>query len=125
MSASRFSRSQILTVTIAALLAGVSAHATIYQWDGGALTGDWQTAANWNPDALNPSFNGTGIHRLNVNGATALIYSANEGTTVYGNSNAGQGSGRGLVIGGGSMRITGGSFSARPSTSPTPEPTPL
>lgn len=102
-------------------LAGISAilaspltsplHAATWQWDGGAGTGDWATPANWAPDAANPSVNGTFIDRLNVNGTQALIYTATEGDTFYGTTGI-----RGLAIGsgalgGGSMQITGGTFS--------------
>ena len=90
--------------------------ATDYQWDGGAGTGNWQTNSNWNPDTGNSNFNGTFSHRLNVNSAQELIYSASEFTTIYANS-----AGRGLVIGSGGLgsgtfRITGGSFSTVGST---------
>ncbi len=82
-----------------------------WQWDGGAGTGNWQTANNWNPDGANSEFNGTYGSRLNVNGAQELIYSSAEGTTNYGGSAI-----RGLVIGSGTgttgtMTITGGTFS--------------
>lgn len=87
-----------------------------WQWDGGAATGNWQTANNWNPNALNPNFNGTFADRLNINGAQALIYSSAEGTTNYGGASA-----RGLVIGSGAagsgtMTITGGTFSSLNAT---------
>lgn len=87
-------------------LAGMGA---TWQWDGGAATGNWQTANNWNPNALNPNFNGSFADRLNVNGTQELIYSSAEGNTIYTFD-------RGVVIGSGAsgsgtMRITGGSFS--------------
>jgi fibronectin-binding autotransporter adhesin len=106
---------------VTALLA-LTSQATDYQWNG--TTGDWQTASNWSStttppyDNLGvvPPFNTSGAHRLNVNGATALIYSVAEGTTVFANT-----SGRGLVVGSpsssGAMTITGGTFSTLGSTS--------
>lgn len=90
--------------------------AATWQWDGGAGTGNWQSANNWNPNALNPNFNGTFADRLNVNGAQELIYSAAEGVTNYGGATV-----RGLVIGSGAagsgtMTITGGTFSSLNAT---------
>ena len=101
---------------VAAGAMSLNVMATDYQWDGGAGTGNWQTNSNWNPDTGNPNFNGTFAHRVNVNAAQELIYSASEGATVYAN-----GAGRGLVIGSGGLgsgtfRITGGSFSSAGST---------
>ncbi|MFO1490498.1 MAG: hypothetical protein U1F87_06200 [Kiritimatiellia bacterium] len=109
-------RASFLWAGVLTLPGGVSA--ATWQWDGGAATGDWQTPANWNPNAANTEFNGTFVSRLNVNGAQELVYSAAEGNTVYGNTAAAS---RGLVIGSGasgsgSMRITGGSFSTTGST---------
>lgn len=104
-----------------------SAGAVNYQWNGS--TSDWQTATNWStvtaPPLNNagsiPPFNNAPlgqVHRLNVNGATPLIYSASEGSTLYANTAANS---RGLVIGSGSagsgtMTITGGTFSTLGST---------
>jgi autotransporter-associated beta strand protein len=92
-----------------ALFVSFSATAATRQWDGGAGTGDWQTAANWKPDGLNIDFNGTFGHRLNVNGTQELVYTSAEGTTNYKG-----GTDRGLVVGSatsGSMTIAGGTFS--------------
>jgi fibronectin-binding autotransporter adhesin len=102
-------RLQLSLSGLAFLLSCSPLTAATLQWDGGAGSGDWQTAANWNPDALNIAFNGSYVNRLNVNGAQTLIYSAAEGSTVYSEN-------RGLVVGSGasgagSMRITGGTFS--------------
>jgi autotransporter-associated beta strand protein len=106
-----FSNSAALAASIIFITG--SADATVYQWDGGASTDNWQTANNWNPDALNLAFNGTFAHRLNVNGSQNLTYTSNEGNTVYTGDTV-TGGGRGLVIGSGTsgtMIITGGSFS--------------
>lgn len=105
-----------------------SAHSATYQWNGS--TGNWQTATNWSSTTTQP-FNTSGtvpvfnndsgsdtVHRLNVNGATTLLYTAAEGSTLYGNTAT---SSRGLVIGSGSsgtMTITGGTFSTVGSTAP-------
>jgi autotransporter-associated beta strand protein len=84
---------------------------TVYTWNGATNT-TWATSTNWNGGTVGVTGN-TFNARINVyNGAgQRVIYSANEGTTVYANT-----SGRGIVIsqaGGnsGSMEITGGSFS--------------
>ena len=105
---------QIVLIFLAGLF---SATADTYQWDGGAGTSNWQTGNNWNPNGTVGAFNLSGSHRLNVNGAQELTYSAAEGTTVYAQGNAI----RGLVIGSGglgsgSMRITGGTFSTAGNT---------
>ena len=107
-----FFRSSLLFSTAAAVsLLTLSASAATWQWDGGAGTGNWQTAANWAGDTANPNFNGTFADRLNVNGPRALVYTSAEGTTNYGGPGI-----RGLVIGSGAagsgtMTITGGTFS--------------
>lgn len=104
----------LLIITSSLAIAAGSASAATFQWDGGAGTGNWQTAANWNPDAANTTFNSTTNNRLNVNGTQALIYTAAEGTTVYANTSNTSPNFRGLVIGSGSsgsMTITGGTFS--------------
>ncbi len=101
-----------VAITVVALMSfGNNAWAATWQWDGGAGTGNWQTATNWNPDTGNPNFNGTFADRLNVNGAQALIYTSAEGTTNYGATGL-----AGVVIGSGTagsgtMTITGGTFS--------------
>ena len=102
-----------LIASLAALGCLRAATAATWQWDGGASTGNWQSSANWSPDAPNPNFNGTFADRLNVNGTQPLIYTAAEGTTNYGTT----GGARGLVIGSGalgrgSMGIAGGTFSS-------------
>ena len=99
--------------------------AAIYQWDGGAVTGNWADGNNWNPNIATlyptgfPVFNTSGAHRLNVNSSQKLVYSSAEGTTVYANTPSGL---RGLVIGSGAlgsgtMEITGGTFSTLGSSS--------
>ena len=100
--------SLLLAIGLYCPLGGMGA---TWQWDGGAGTGDWQTANNWNPNALNPNFNGTFSDRLNINGAQELIYSSVELTTNYGGAAI-----RGVVIGSGTgssgtLTITGGTFS--------------
>ena len=98
----------------AIILATMNASGAIFQWNG-ATSSDWATDANWTgtaPDDANVS----GSHRLNVNGATTLIYSADQGASVFANA-----SDRGIVIGSGSsgtMIITGGSFSSLGSAAP-------
>jgi hypothetical protein len=106
-----------LVTAITAFAAG-NLFAVNYQWDGGAATSNWQTGDNWNPNGTIGVFNTTAAHRLNVNSAQKLVYSAAEGTTVYANTVAAS---RGLVIGSGAlgsgtMEITGGSFSTLGST---------
>jgi fibronectin-binding autotransporter adhesin len=101
-------------IALAALATGFAtltspAATSTFQWNG-STSSDWATDANWTgtaPDDADVS----GDHRLNVNGATALIYSAAQGTSVF----AADGE-RGVVIGSGAngsgtMTITGGSFS--------------
>jgi len=110
-----FVRSAALASSVLLSLATLSTAAT-FQWDGNAVgnDGDWARDANWTGSAPDDA-NLTGDHRLNVNGATALIYSADQGTSVFARS-----SDRGLVIGSGSsgtMIITGGSFSSLGSSS--------
>ena len=102
----RLSLSPLLLAGLVMSMPGMGA---TLQWDGGAGTGNWQTANNWNPNALNPNYNGSFSDRLNVNGAQELIYSSAEGNTTYTFD-------RGVVIGSGAagsgtFRITGGSFS--------------
>jgi len=83
--------------------------AATYQWNGSASS-DWATDANWTgPPPADSEV--VGSHRLNVNGATALTYSADQGTSVFASA-----ADRGLVIGSGTagsgtMNITGGTFS--------------
>lgn len=107
----------LTSATLAAsIVLALSATAATWQWDGGAGTGDWQTADNWDPIASNTEFNGTFASRLNANGAQALIYTAAEGVTNYGSSST-----RGLAIGSGTagsgtMTITGGTFSTLNAT---------
>jgi autotransporter-associated beta strand protein len=101
-------------LTAAALAFPAKAMAVTWQWDGGATTSNWQTAANWSPDALNTNFNGTFADRLNVNGAQLLEYTASEGVTNYGTTGV-----RGLVVGSGTsgtMTISGGTFSSLNAT---------
>ncbi len=103
-------RSLALMVAVAVLLAGQTASAATYQWNG-SNSSDWDVEANWNPGntpRIGPT-NGTYGHRLNVNSANELIYHFPGITTTYTSD-------RGLVIGSGSlgsgtMRITGGTFS--------------
>ena len=105
----------LIALAVLAQFAALATAQTTLSWDGGAGTGDWQSAANWNPDALNPNFNGTYNVRLNINGAQALVYTAAEGATVYARTGD-----RGVVIGSGSsgtLTITGGSFSTLGSAS--------
>ncbi|MDY0166435.1 MAG: autotransporter-associated beta strand repeat-containing protein [Thermoguttaceae bacterium] len=110
-----------LALAASLLLGGSPAYAVVYRWDGdNALDSNWQEADNWTPSGV-PEFNGTFVHRLDVNGAAELVYDQSLGTTVYDGS-VGSG-GRGLVVGSGtrgsgSMRITGGTFSTAGSTSP-------
>jgi hypothetical protein len=66
----RFLRSAYFATTFVTM----SASGATFQWNG-ATSNDWATDANWTgtaPDDANVS----GSHRLNVNGATTLIYSA-------------------------------------------------
>ena len=95
----RFGR-QVLIGMLMALVATVvpPAYSATWQWDGGAGTSDWQAGNNWNPDGSIGTFNGTFADRLNVNGTQELVYSAAEGTTVYGTSGI-----RGVVIGSGTL----------------------
>lgn len=108
-------------LSLTSSLALGNASAATWQWDGGALTGDWKTGLNWNPDILTtfptgfPDVGASFAHRLNVNGATALIYDGTLGNTIYAVAD------RGLVIGSGTrgsgtFRITGGTFSTVGST---------
>lgn len=113
----RVTRPLALVSAITAMAAG-DLIAVNYQWDGGAATGNWQTADNWNPNGTIGAFNTSGAHRLNVNSAQKLVHSAAEGTTVYANTAAAS---RGLVIssgalGSGTLEITGGTFSTLGST---------
>jgi autotransporter-associated beta strand protein len=121
---SRISKS-ILASTITALLAS-DASALNYYWDG-SDSSVWGLAANWSSGSLlgitytaGPGPTGsTGAHRLSVHNGAAnpLIYDATLGTTVYANT-----TGRGLVLGsgtaapGGTMIITGGTFSTAGSS---------
>jgi autotransporter-associated beta strand protein len=107
-----FIRSATLSIS-AAIVLSATATAAVLQWDGGAATSNWQTAANWNPDALNTAYNGTFANRLNVNGAQKLVYTSAEGTTNYTGDTV-TGGGRGLTVGNtssGTMEISGGTFS--------------
>jgi len=86
------------------------------QWNG-TTSSDWTVASNWAPGML--ASNGTFFARLNVNNAAnhPLIYDASRGTTILRPAD------RGLVIGsgasgGGSMILTGGSFSTVGAASP-------
>lgn len=91
-------------------LSVTNAHATTWQWDGGAGDDNWQSVNNWNPDGVNAATNGVYADRLNVNGAQELNYRADQGHTQYGSAAV-----RGVVIGSGSsgtMRISGGVFAS-------------
>lgn len=88
----------------------------VLQWTG-ATSGGWITAANWSSPVGATA--GSYSARLNVNNAAGhpLIYDGSLGNTIY------QPGDRGLVIGsgaagGGSMSITGGSFSTVGAASP-------
>ncbi len=98
----------------------------IYQWNG-PTSENWATVSNWaaangpNGVATGPApTSGNFIHRLSVNNKAGnpLNYLASLGDTVYANP-----TGRGLVIGsglstgGGTMIISGGSFSTVGSAS--------
>ena len=117
--------SSLALVTSITAFAASNVFAVNYQWNGSSS--NWQTATNWST-ATAPPLNTLGsipvfnnapapqAHRLNVNGAQALTYSAAEGITLYGNSG-----GRGLVIGSGAagsgtLNLTGGTFSTEGST---------
>ena len=98
-------------LVFAALFTQMASAQTTYQWNGTTNT-TWATSTNWNGGTVGVTGN-TFNARINVyNGAgQRVIYSANEGTTVYANT-----TGRGIVISlatgnSGSMEITGGSFS--------------
>lgn len=105
-----FNSSTLALVTAFTAFASAGAHAATFAWNGNAVGNDsnWATDTNWTgtpPDDANV----VGSHRLNVNGATALTYSAAQGTTVFANTGD-----RGMVVGSGTsgtMNITGGSFS--------------
>lgn len=75
---------------------------------------EWTTSGNWAAPGVAPT-GGTSASRLNVHGAQTLFYTATQGNTTY-NPNE-----RGLVIGsgttGGSMTITGGTFTSAGVTS--------
>ena len=108
MTMQKTKRAMFSGVLFWSLLATVT-HAAWWQWDGGAGDGDWQKPSNWNPDGANNNFNGTFSDRLNVNGAQELIYTAAEGTTLYGTSSL-----RGLAVGlttSGTLTLAGGTFS--------------
>jgi fibronectin-binding autotransporter adhesin len=120
-------QSPLVLLCVACVIGSQNASAVNYQWNGS--TSNWQTATNWstvtapplNTAGSIPVFNNapTGqAHRLNVNGATPLVYTASEGSTLYANTVAAS---RGLVIGsgtagGGTLTITGGTFSTLGST---------
>lgn len=101
--------------SVTAALSTLNAAADTYQWDGNAVGNDsnWATASNWSttePFTVPADADISGAHRLNVNGAATLIYSADQGTCNF----TGDGSTRGLAVGNatsGTMEITGGSFS--------------
>ena len=87
-----------------------SAMASTYQWKGTASS-DWTNVNNWSATgfAAGPApTNGSFGHRLNVTNLAAgfeCVYDASMGTTAYGSNGV-----RGLVVGVGNFRITGGTF---------------
>jgi autotransporter-associated beta strand protein len=115
-------RSQCLVqgqrVLLALALAATANAASTWQWNGTTSTA-WNLSGNWaSSPGLDNHTNGTFLgDRLNVANTAGyeLIYSAAQGTTVYG------GTSRGFVIGSGEftpgrMHITGGTFSSAAST---------
>jgi hypothetical protein len=50
---------RIVALAVIALLGSTPVHATDYTFDNGASTGDWHTAANWNPTGVPNSVNDT------------------------------------------------------------------
>lgn len=98
----------LFLAAFATAFSSLSSTAATFQWNG-STSGDWATDTNWTGTAPD-DVNATGDHRLNVNGATTLIYSADQGTSVFARTTD-----RGFVVGSitsGSMEITGGSFSS-------------
>lgn len=91
-----------------------SASATAYTWSGGSETADqWTNKGYWTGGSIAATA-GTYTTRLNVSGASTLIYSAAQGYTVYTAADSDTW-GRSLAIGNGangSMSITGGTWSS-------------
>jgi autotransporter-associated beta strand protein len=103
-------KSALALVTAITVFTSAGVNAAIYQWNGNAVGNDsnWATDSNWTGTAPDDA-NVVGSHRLNVNGAAALTYSAAQGTSIFAITDN-----RGLVVGSGTsgtMNITGGSFS--------------
>jgi autotransporter-associated beta strand protein len=103
-------------VSLAATFFTSAATADTYQWNGDAIgnDGDWGTDTNWT-GIIPADTNITGAHRLNVNGAATLAYTAAQGTCEF----TGDGTSRGLAVGSlssGTMELTGGTFSTLGTT---------
>lgn len=97
-----------------------TANATVFVWDGGAVTTNWTDANNWNIDGAQAPLGVTGAHRLNINSTQKVIYDFTTSPTNYTGDTV-TGGGRGLVIGNGAsvrgeMEITAGSFSTLGAT---------
>ncbi len=92
---------------------------TQYVWTGGTSTA-WTNAANWSGGTMAPT-GGTYNARVQVqSGANnPLIYSADQGHTIYEATNISGATPRALLVGNmapGEMRITGGTFETRGSS---------